>query len=203
MVKYKASVLIGPSGVDKYRVGRMVAERGKSESKQIFDINSGWILRDVTRSLQLRGYINSDIGETVRTCLQTGRRPPTDIVMKVLRESINYFVFSGYFNPDEQYLIVSGIPRSIDQVAPFNEIVDVDAIFFLNASKKTLEERVRRRWRRKRRPEDKSDKAFETRYKLVWNETYPILEKYPGRVVELSSNDRGYLADRILQHLSQ
>jgi len=204
MTKYNASILVGPPGVGKYAVGRLIVERGPSNiGKEFFYLNAGRLLRHVAQHFEEIGDIENDIGQVVRKYMRKGRKPPTDVVMEVLGRTLYYLDYNGHFKPHEQDLVIGGIPRSLDQVAPFNDIVDVDTIFYLNASKRTLERRVRGRWETERRPEDRSDKAFEARYKLFWNKTYPILREYPGRVVRLSSNDKGFLADRILEHFKQ
>jgi adenylate kinase len=90
----------------------------------------------------------------------------------------------------QQTLLLDGIPRTLAQIDPLNEIIDVKALLYVKVPE---EELIRRSLNRGRI--DDTEKIIKKRLKIYKDTTYPILEKYSKQIININ----GYQTEEEVQ----
>src|SRR6185369_13427352 len=92
-------------------------------------------------------------------------------------------VLSDY-KPDKDLLILDGIPRTVSQAEILEQYIDVLKVVQLYCPDKELMfERLKRRALKENRIDDADEKVIQRRWNVYEQETAPVLEHYPTKIV--------------------
>ena len=165
-------VLFGIQGSGKGTQAKKLAEEFGYD---IFE--AGGELRKIKAS-------GSELGETVASYIDKGDLVPHDIIIQVVKEAI-------LARDPDQKILFDGIPRDLDQMRDFNEIMkDVGREFQCVQFLLDPEEGVQRilgRAEKEGRTDDADEAVIRKRMATFEEKTVPVIEGYKdeGRVVEV------------------
>src|SRR5207247_7149412 len=83
------------------------------------------------------------------------------------------------FHPENEIIVLDGVPRSVKQAKILEEFVDVLKVIHLVADQAKMVERLRRRALKENRVDDASDEVISRRFEVYQKETKPVLDYYP------------------------
>ena len=156
-------ILFGPPGAGKGTQSKYIVKKIKG-----YQVSTGDILRnEITR--------NTIIGKRILNDMNDGKFVSDEIVNKLIKNIVH--------DPQKKNkLIFDGYPRSLSQAENLNLILSetnqkIDLIFFLNVSKDTIIQRIKKR----KIIENRSDDDLNTilkRYDTYMITTKPVLDFY-------------------------
>lgn len=165
-------IFFGIQGSGKGTQARMLAEEF---GYYIFE--AGGELRKIKAS-------GSALGETVKKYIDNGELVPFDIIMEVVGEAIAAV-------PADQKILFDGIPRDLDQMNAFNNIMndagrDMQCIHILLDKNEAIE-RIKGRAEEEGRADDADQEKVLRRMELFSNKTMPVIDAYQaeGKVIEI------------------
>lgn len=130
---------------------------------------------DVFRSLNP----NSDLGKTFLEYSSQGKLVPDNFTVELWLDHIHRLVHTKNFHPDEEILILDGIPRNRHQAEMMSEYIDVVLLICLDADdQEILVQRMRRRALHENRLDDANEDVIRRRFKEYEAETKPVLDYY-------------------------
>ena len=130
---------------------------------------------DVFRSLDTR----TPLGQEFVKYSSQGKLVPDEVSVRLWRSAIRDRVKTHHFKPDIDFLILDGIPRSVEQARLMEVDIDVVHVFHLSCPDRTeLARRLRKRALKENRFDDASDEVIQRRIKTYENESKPILDYY-------------------------
>lgn len=176
-MKYKTILLFGPPGAGKGTQGKILGT-----IPNFFHCACG----DVFRNLR----VNSELGRTFIEYSSKGELVPDEFTVRLWRDNIDAMQDSGVFDPENDTLVLDGIPRSVTQAKMLDETLDVRAIFNLVCSDMDkVIERLQRRALRENRLDDVNLNVIHDRLNTYERETRPVLDYYgPELVHTIDSN---------------
>lgn len=165
-------VLFGIQGSGKgTQAKRLAAEFGY----EIFE--AGGELRTIAAS-------GSELGNTVKSYIDNGKLVPFAIIMQVVKEAV-------LLRPLTQNILFDGIPRDLDQMKAFDDIIryagrDVRCIHLLLSPEEGMK-RILGRAKAEGRADDANVEIVQRRMNTFVEKTMPVIEKYKkeGKVVEI------------------
>jgi len=159
-------VLFGIQGSGKgTQAKRLCAQYG-------FDLfEAGGELRKIVAS-------GSKLGETVKSFIDVGKLVPFAIIMQVVKEAIAA-------RPQSQKILFDGIPRDLDQMRSFDQIMaEAGRDFTCIEIALTEEEGVQRilgRAKIEGRADDANEETIRRRMKTFFEKTKPVIELYTAQ----------------------
>lgn len=168
---FPAVLLFGMPGVGKGTQGKLLGKiRG------LFHLSTGEIFRALAD--------DTDDGRMVADCLRRGQLVPDDLTIAIWQHWLLTHIESGEYRPQEQVLLLDGIPRNLHQCEQLAEHIHVLQILYLNP---LHDEPIVQRLRQRALTEGRSDDADETiirhRFEVYRHETAPILNYYPNDLI--------------------
>lgn len=178
-------IVIGPPGSGKSTQARhLAASHGAAH------LSVGALLRAAVEA-------GTDLGRRVRDAVESGELVPTDAVIEVLRQPLLEAESAGGW-------VLDGAPRTTEQAARLDELVDRDDIPpVIVVALELPEDEIRARLAQRAQVEDRADDTPEivTRRLSVWaKEAPPLLEWYSTRgalVTVPSTGEIDTVADRV------
>ena len=166
--------------------------------KKHFDFN----LISVGQLLREEVAIGSDLGKKIDKLISAGNLVDIDTVMSTMSKKLN--------NLQHEITIFDGFPRNLEQAEKIDEIMNVDLVFHLVLSKEKAIDRLLSRltcnkcgYVTKKQDVDSDNcphcggkllsrtddtiESIEKRFKIYEKETYPLLERYSGKVVDINA----------------
>jgi adenylate kinase len=159
-------VLFGIQGSGKgTQAKRLCAELG-------FDLfEAGGELRKIAAG-------GSELGKTVKSYIEVGELVPHEIIMQVVKEAI-------LKRPRDQKILFDGIPRDLDQMRDFNQVMgEVSRDFRCLEIKLSEEEGVQRilgRAKIEGRKDDADEATIRRRMATFREKTAPVIERYKAQ----------------------
>ncbi len=131
---------------------------------------------DVFRSLDPNG----PLGKTFLKYSSQGKLAPDPFTIQVWKEHIRRMVLACHFNPEDQILVLDGIPRNIHQAEMMKDYIEVILLIYLEmADEEALVTRIRRRALHQNRLDDADEKVIRARFREYQAETSSLLNYYP------------------------
>jgi adenylate kinase len=163
---YRTILLFGPPGSGKGTQGKILGAM-----PPYYHCACG----DVFRALDP----GSDIGKEFAKYSKSGALVPDELTVRLWRGAIQERVTSGKYKPVDQFLLLDGIPRTIDQARLMTEDLDVRAV--LNLYCNDVEQIVARLSKRaaiENRADDTNIDVIRHRIDVYDEQTQPLLEFY-------------------------
>lgn len=168
-------VLFGIQGSGK---GTQAKRLAQERDYVIFE--AGGELRNIAAS-------KTPLGEKVASFIHQGNLVPFDIIMEVVR----HFVEA---EPKEQKILFDGIPRDIDQMHAFDELMrSLHREFaclqiLVNEEEAVL--RILGRAKEQRRADDANEETIRRRMALFHEKTEPVIRRYAekGKLIEVEGD---------------
>ena len=139
---------------------------------------------DMFRSLDT----DSEMGKLFWSYAGAGKLVPDEIVVRVWQLFIKGKALTQEFIPQQDLLILDGMPRNISQAEMLEESIDVQKVIYLKADIPRMVDRLRKRAITEKRFDDADDGVIQRRLDIYENETRPVLEHYPAdRIVAIDA----------------
>ena len=177
-MKFRTILLFGAPGAGKGTQGKILGT-----IPNFFHCACG----DVFRSLKT----DSDVGQVFLEYSSRGELVPDEPTIDLWREFIHNSTKTGRFHPDEDTLVLDGIPRNVNQAEMLKETLDVVSIFYLRCKKvDNLIERLQRRALKENRLDDANIDVIRSRQETYKRESQPVLDYYGKKVVHRINADQ-------------
>jgi adenylate kinase len=177
-MKYRTIFLFGAPGAGKGTQGRILGK-----VPHYFYCSCG----DVFRSLSL----DSEIGRVFIKYSSQGKLVPDAATVDLWRRFVENSKRVGQFRPEQDTLVLDGIPRSVPQAKILKGTLDVRAIFYLRCEKMDqMVERLQRRALRENRLDDANLSIIRRRLKTYERETEPVIRYYGRDLVHEINSDQ-------------
>jgi adenylate kinase len=190
-MKYRTILLFGAPGAGKGTQGKILGT-----IPHFFHCACG----DVFRSLKS----DSKVGKVFIEYSSRGQLVPDKPTIDLWRYFIDGSTKTGRFHPEQDTLVLDGIPRNVHQAEMLRDTIEVVAIFYLRCTKMDqLVARLQRRALKENRLDDANMDVIRKRLETYESETSPVLDFYGKSVVHRINADQNpakVLVD-ILKHL--
>ncbi len=168
---FKALLLFGPPGSGKGTLGKVLAQAADH-----VHLSSG----DVFRGLDPQ----SAQGKLFREYADKGRLVPDEVTIEIWHLYVLGLIKSGAYDPDKQFLLLDGIPRTVRQVNLIMPYLDLQSILVLEMSDvEGLINRLVGRAKIEGRVDDQDPAVLRTRMDVYQSETAVILDHLPKELI--------------------
>ena len=175
-MRYKSILLFGAPGSGKGTQGKILGS-----VPGFYHSATG----DIFRSLDL----NSEIGRMVLEYTSAGKLVPDDVTIRVWTQHIRGAEMVNRFHPENEFILLDGLPRNTSQARLLENTIDVAAIIHLHmGDNERVIERLRRRALKENRADDANIETIRRRLRVYETETKPVLDFYPkDKIVEVDA----------------
>ncbi len=168
---YRTVLLFGAPGAGKGTQGKILGT-----IPNFFHCACG----DVFRSLKP----DSDVGQIFIEYSSRGQLVPDEPTVQLWHHYIDTCTKTGRFHPQQDTLVLDGIPRNVPQAEMLKNTLEVVAVFYLRCPKPgVLVKRLQRRALKENRLDDANLDVIRSRLKTYEQETKPVLDFYEKRRV--------------------
>lgn len=169
--RYKTLLLFGAPGAGKGTQGKVLRS-----IPGFYHLASGDIFR--------RFDINSEVGRIFYEYSSRGQLVPDEITIKIWAENVGAHAIIGDFRPNQDLLVLDGIPRTRTQAEMLEDYCEVVQIIHLICpDTEAMVGRLRRRALKENRFDDADEKVIRHRLVVYENETKPVLEHFPPSII--------------------
>ena len=169
-MKYRTILLFGAPGAGKGTQGKILGS-----IPNFFHCACG----DVFRNLKA----DSPIGRVFLEYSSRGQLVPDAPTVDLWRQFINSSIQSGRFHPEQDTLVLDGIPRNAHQAEILQDTLKVVGIFYLRCKdSESLIERLQRRALKENRLDDANIDVIRNRQETYERETRPVLDFYDRKL---------------------
>ncbi|MEM6332122.1 MAG: nucleoside monophosphate kinase [Planctomycetota bacterium] len=169
---YRTILLFGAPGAGKGTQGAILGR-----IPGFFHMSCGDVFRNID--------INSDLGRQFYEHSSRGELVPDELTVQMWARTIKAYTVLGLYKPDDDMLILDGIPRTAEQARLMKAHIDVLKIIHLACDdENAMFERLRRRALKENRMDDADEKVIRRRWQVYEAETRPVLDEYPPELIE-------------------
>ena len=177
-MKYRTILLFGAPGAGKGTQGKILGT-----IPNFFHCACGDVFRNLT--------IESELGRKFVEFSSKGELVPDEPTVDLWRNAIEGTTQTGRFRPEQDTLVLDGIPRNVHQAEMLNDTVNVIGIFYLRSTNmNSLVQRMQRRALRENRLDDVSLDVIKQRKKTYEKETKPLLNFYGKKLLHRIDADQ-------------
>ena len=177
-MKFRTILLFGAPGAGKGTQGKILGT-----IPNFFHCACG----DVFRSLKT----DTAVGEVFLEYSSRGELVPDQPTVDLWQEFIHNSTRNGRFHPDDDTLVLDGIPRNVHQAEMLKDTLQVVSIFYLRCLKvDNLIERLQRRALKENRLDDANIDVIRSRQKTYERESKPVLDYYGKKLVHRINADQ-------------
>ena len=177
-MKYRTILLFGAPGAGKGTQGKILGT-----IPNFFHCACG----DVFRSLKT----DSEIGRAFLDHSGRGELVPDEPTIQLWRRFIDGSTQNGRFRPEQDTLVLDGIPRNVQQAQMLKESLSVVGVFYLRCTHvDDLVERLQRRALKENRLDDANLEVIRTRLATYESASKPVLEFYGKKLVHRINADQ-------------
>jgi adenylate kinase len=170
-MSYRTILLFGAPGAGKGTQGKILGT-----IPGFFHCACG----EVFRSLKA----DSEVGRIFIEFSSRGELVPDAPTVKLWHHYIENCTRTGRFHPEQDTLVLDGIPRNVHQAQMLADTLDVSAVFYLRCKRPdALVERLQRRALKENRLDDANLETIRQRLDTYEKETKPVLDFYDEQVV--------------------
>lgn len=169
--KFRTVLIFGPPGSGKGTQGKFLSSAGNH-----YHLSSGDIFRGLSP--------DSPAGKLYHSYASEGRLVPDEITIEIWHHFVMGLIATNRYFPEEQLLLLDGIPRTKYQAEILDRHIEVQKIVLLEAnSKNVLIPRLKRRALVERRLDDADEKILKKRMEIYEKETFPVLDYYANEKI--------------------
>ena len=177
-MKYRSILLFGAPGAGKGTQGKVLG---------VIPNFLHCACGDVFRNLRP----DSPLGKVFIEYSSRGQLVPDATTVKLWRQFIGNSTKIGRFHPEQDTLVLDGIPRNVPQAEILKDTLDVVAVFYLkSADEQSLIQRIQRRAIKENRLDDANLDVIRERLKTYEKETKPLLQFYGSKRVHRINADQ-------------
>ena len=170
--RYQTILLFGAPGSGKGTQGNALGS-----VPRFFHCSCG----DVFRSLDTR----TQLGQKFLEYSSRGELVPAEITVELWQVQIEHEVESHRFKPDLDFLVLDGIPRTVEQARAMKPLIEVKKVFHLTCpDRKQLVTRLKKRALKDNRLDDANESVIRSRLETYDAESKPVLEYYGPDLVQ-------------------
>jgi len=124
------------------------------------------------------------MGRTFMEYSSNGRLAPDSLTIDLWKKTLNAKQQSGDFSPEDDVLVLDGIPRNVEQARLLEESIEVLLTLYLDCPDiDQIVQRLQRRALRENRLDDANNDVIKRRLEVFKSDTLPVLEFYGDRLV--------------------
>lgn len=169
--KYQTILLFGAPGSGKGTQGKILGH-----VPGFYHLSCGEVFRTLN--------VHSELGKKFVEYSSRGELVPDDLTIQMWQENIRAQTILSIYKPDNDLLVLDGIPRNAHQARVMDAHINVLLVIHLTCSdKEKMFERLRRRAIKENRFDDAKEDVIRRRWQVYENETYPVLEHYPKNII--------------------
>lgn len=190
-MKYRTILLFGAPGSGKGTQGKILGT-----IPQCFHCACG----DVFRSLRP----DTPLGKVFLEYSSQGRLVPDEFTVDLWRDFISKSIAAGKFNPENDTLVLDGLPRNVRQAEMLKDtLAVVQMIYLVCRDTEKLVARLQRRALHENRLDDANVETIRERMRICERETAPVLEFYGRKLIKRVDATRSPIGvlRSILRHL--
>ena len=177
-MKYRTVLLFGAPGAGKGTQGKILGT-----IPGFFHCACG----DVFRSLKA----DSPIGRVFIEYSSRGELVPDEPTVQLWGQFIDGSTQDGRFRPEEDTLVLDGIPRNVAQAQILKDTLAVEAIFYLRCKQESqLVKRLQKRALRENRLDDANIDVIRHRLSVYEQESQRVLDFYGKKLVHAINADQ-------------
>ena len=177
-MKFRTILLFGAPGAGKGTQGKILGT-----IPNFFHCACG----DVFRSLKA----DSAVGQVFLEYSSRGELVPDEPTIQLWNEFIHNSTRTGRFHPENDTLVLDGIPRNAQQAEMLKETLNVVKIFYLRCKDtEKLIERLQRRALKENRLDDANIDVIRNRQQTYEKESKPVLDYYGKKIVHRINADQ-------------
>ena len=143
---------------------------------------------DVFRGLDA----GSALGQELSQYTSQGRLVPDELTMEICTKHIEKLGSEGQFDPENDFLLLDGLPRTYRQAELLDQAVQVERIYYLTlGSDEEAVARIKGRAAKEGRADDADESVIRERFRMFQQQTAATLEHYDrSLIVEINSSRR-------------
>lgn len=185
--RYQTILLFGAPGSGKGTQGKVLGQ-----IPGFYHLSCGEVFRTLN--------INSELGKIFYDYSSRGELVPDDVTVSMWKENIVAQTVLSLYKPDDDLLILDGIPRNVNQAKLMDEHIQVlEIIHLVGRDSAQMMKRLRRRALKENRADDAREDVIQRRWRVYEEETYPVLEHYPRQIIH--EVDAMGSPAKVLQHI--
>lgn len=185
--RYQTVLLFGAPGTGKGTQGKILGQ-----IPGFYHLSCGEVFRTLN--------VKSDVGKIFLEYSSRGELVPDDVTIQMWKENIHAQEVLSLYKPDDDLLILDGIPRSANQAKLMDKYIDVLLIIHLVcADEQAMVHRLRKRALKENRVDDAREDVIRRRWQVYQKETKPVLDHYPQDIIH-TVDALGSPAE-VLQHI--
>jgi adenylate kinase len=170
-MKYRTILLFGAPGSGKGTQGKVLGT-----IPHFFHCACG----DVFRSLKT----DTNVGKIFLEYSGRGQLVPDEPTVQLWRYFIDGCTKTGRFHPEEDTLVLDGIPRNVAQAQMLKDALEVVAIFHLKCSdEEAVVQRLQKRALKENRLDDANLEVIRHRLETYEKESKPVLDFYDQKII--------------------
>lgn len=170
--RYQTVLLFGAPGAGKGTQGKILGQ-----IPGFYHLSCGEVFRTLN--------INSELGKIFYEYSSRGELVPDDVTVNMWKENIVAQTVLSLYKPNDDLLILDGIPRNVNQAKLMEQHIRVLQVIHLVCRDKTeMMKRLRRRALKENRADDAREDVIQRRWKVYEDETYPVLDYYPREIIK-------------------
>jgi adenylate kinase len=170
-MKYRTILLFGAPGAGKGTQGKILGS-----VPGFFHFACG----DAFRNMR----IADPIARVFLDYSSRGQLVPDEPTIEFWHHSIERTIQQGVFRPDQDWLVLDGMPRNPRQAEIINDLLDVKAVFYFDIPDRAeVVRRIQRRALRENRLDDINLEVITRRLDAYESETAPVLAFYGSELV--------------------
>lgn len=190
-MKHRTILLFGAPGAGKGTQGKILGN-----IPNFFHCACGDVFRSLTH--------DSEVGRVFLEYSSRGELVPDEPTIKLWRFFIDGSTKTGRFRPEQDTLVLDGIPRNVPQAQMLGDSLEVVGVFYLRCTKREqLVERLQRRALKENRLDDAQLDVIRARQATYERESKPVLDFYGKKILHRINADQkpAKVLFDILRHL--
>ena len=169
--RYRTHLLFGMPGSGKGTQGAVLGQL-----PDLIHISMGDIFRKIPKY--------GRIGREIEQYTSQGRMVPDELTVRIFKRHLHIQEMQELLLPEQNTLILDGLPRSYAQAEMLDSVLDVVQIFHLQIrDTKLAMERLKVRALRENRLDDMNEEVIRRRLSTYYEETYKTLSFYPSEII--------------------
>jgi adenylate kinase len=169
--KFRTVLIFGPPGAGKGTVSKTLSGAGN-----MCHVSTGDIYRGLSKE--------TPAGKLLDSYMSKGTLVPDEIAIAVWHQYMMGLISTNRFLPVSQYLLLDGMPRTLNQANILDKHLEVEHIILLEV--KNEEELIRRLQKRallEGRKDDADEKVLKKRFDVYRTQTEEVLAYYPKELI--------------------